>query len=79
MIGAQGAVYVGEGSDDGMRNWGNEGKGKGWACNNYNMIDLTIKDVGQMCSLGSQAFPIARNCVRFLKLGKAWDGISRER
>ena len=36
-------------------------------------------------SLGSQAFPVARNCLFFLcgggkhlKLGKAWDETSRE-
>ena len=33
---------------DGMRNKEqHEGKGKGWACNNHNMTNPIIKDVGK--------------------------------
>ena len=39
----QDAVYVGNTSDDGMRNKKqHEGKDKGWACNNHNMRNPSL-------------------------------------
>ena len=53
-------------SDDGMRNnEQHEGKGRGWAYNNHNMHNPTIKDVGSgyTCCMHAHPLPLPSRCI----------------
>ena len=64
-------MYAGKTSDDGMRNKEqHEGKGKGWACNNHNMHNPTIKDVGSgyTCCMHAHPLSLPSRCSLFLMI-----------